>query len=208
VYTSVQLRDFRSISHADLALGRLTILVGPNGAGRSNILRAVEIPGTAASRLGESPERGAYQVSKTRLHEVEGKLRPPLFKTTDAKFDTSSATAEIDGGIGLLAGMVQEFGRLHLTFVPSSQKPTDANSVEYKLTSSSEFLGPEYLHSFLGAASSVWSLPTDRMLWGHLTERQAYQSPDNPRGWNDLARALDSLVLLIPLNLIPSEPLR
>ena len=36
--TRVWARNFRSIEHAELELGRLTVLVGPNASGKSNLL--------------------------------------------------------------------------------------------------------------------------------------------------------------------------
>ncbi|MEZ5213157.1 AAA family ATPase [Gordonia sp. (in: high G+C Gram-positive bacteria)] len=37
------LKQFRSVKHADVRLGRLTILVGPNGSGKSNVLDALRL---------------------------------------------------------------------------------------------------------------------------------------------------------------------
>lgn len=40
--TRLRIRDFRSIAECDVALGPLTVLVGPNAAGKSNFLDAIE----------------------------------------------------------------------------------------------------------------------------------------------------------------------
>ena len=41
--TRVKLRNYKSISHCDVELGPLVILVGPNGSGKSNFLDALDL---------------------------------------------------------------------------------------------------------------------------------------------------------------------
>lgn len=39
----IEVDGFRSIAHADLRLGRVTLLIGPNGAGKSNLLKVLRL---------------------------------------------------------------------------------------------------------------------------------------------------------------------
>jgi predicted ATP-dependent endonuclease of OLD family len=42
-FTRIQLHDFRCFEHADIELKPITVLIGPNNAGKSSILRAISV---------------------------------------------------------------------------------------------------------------------------------------------------------------------
>ena len=46
------LRNFRSFHRAAVSLENLTILVGPNASGKSNLLEAIPLPPTSCSSRG------------------------------------------------------------------------------------------------------------------------------------------------------------
>ena len=47
--TSVKIRNYKSIESITLDLGRITVLIGENGAGKSNILEAIALAGAASA---------------------------------------------------------------------------------------------------------------------------------------------------------------
>lgn len=47
--TSVTIKNFKSIESVELALGRVNVLIGENGAGKSNILEAIALAGAACA---------------------------------------------------------------------------------------------------------------------------------------------------------------
>src|SRR5262249_38859778 len=63
------IHDFKSIGHVELDLGRVTVVVGQNGAGKSSLLEAL-----GALTVGDSDEPFAHDAasSATRLARREG----------------------------------------------------------------------------------------------------------------------------------------
>lgn len=68
----ISIEGFKSVVHAELPLGRLNVLIGANGCGKSNVLEAVGLLGCAvAGRVGEEAFRfrgvrpGAPKLFKT-----------------------------------------------------------------------------------------------------------------------------------------------
>jgi len=49
VIDTLQIRNFKSIRKIDISLGRINVLIGENGAGKSNLLEAVALAGAAAA---------------------------------------------------------------------------------------------------------------------------------------------------------------
>lgn len=47
---SIQIEKYKSIKELEIPLGRINVLIGENGAGKSNILEAIALAGAAASR--------------------------------------------------------------------------------------------------------------------------------------------------------------
>ncbi|MFF2407668.1 hypothetical protein [Streptomyces sp. NPDC058092] len=54
----IVVRGYRSIEEVDLTLGVITALVGPNGAGRSNFIEAVELLGSPRCAARNPSARG------------------------------------------------------------------------------------------------------------------------------------------------------
>jgi predicted ATPase len=66
--TRVRLRHYRSLAAADVGLGRLLLLVGPNGSGTSNFLDAVRL-------LSESLQTSLDQALRSRGGVAEVRRR-------------------------------------------------------------------------------------------------------------------------------------
>ncbi|PKU23279.1 AAA family ATPase [Telmatospirillum siberiense] len=49
MFTTIEIQNFKSIDKAKLQLGRLNVLIGENGAGKSNILEAIALAGAASA---------------------------------------------------------------------------------------------------------------------------------------------------------------
>jgi predicted ATPase len=88
---SVRIQGFKSIVSAELDLGRLNVLVGANGSGKSNVLEALGLLGCAVSgRVGEEAFRfrgirpGAPALFKTAYH---GERIPRLIRLSAAARD-------------------------------------------------------------------------------------------------------------------------
>lgn len=86
---SITIKDFKSIADLTLDLGKVNVLIGENGAGKSNILEAIGVLSAAASgntSYASLKERGvrlsAPEVFKLALH---GQKRKPVF-ALDADF--------------------------------------------------------------------------------------------------------------------------
>lgn len=47
--TGVRIEHFRSIVHAEIELGRVTLVVGANGSGKTNLLEAIAVAGASAA---------------------------------------------------------------------------------------------------------------------------------------------------------------
>jgi predicted ATPase len=77
--TRVRLRNFRSIADADVALGRLLLLVGPNGSGKSNFLDALRL-------TSESLQTSLDQALRSRGGGVEVQRRSTMGFAIDLEF--------------------------------------------------------------------------------------------------------------------------
>lgn len=76
---SFSVRDFRSIRKAErLSLGKMTVLIGPNNEGKSNILRAMSIALKVLSRVGPS-----VGISRGRIISRAGRYRRTVQLETD-----------------------------------------------------------------------------------------------------------------------------
>jgi energy-coupling factor transporter ATP-binding protein EcfA2 len=91
--SEIKIQNFKSIQDLNLKLGRVTVLIGENGSGKSNILEAIAFAGCAATdklddvylaprgiRVTEDP----WMVSAFPKTEVEAKSKPGMaFAVTD-----------------------------------------------------------------------------------------------------------------------------
>lgn len=98
----VSIQGFKSIVDAEVSLGALNVLVGANGAGKSNILEAIGLLGCAVSgRLGEEqfkyrgirPGRPALFKSAFKDQKIHGGV------TLEARSGTIGYKAELDNPI-------------------------------------------------------------------------------------------------------------
>lgn len=77
--TRLQVRNFRALENVDVPLTRLTAMVGPNGTGKTSVLRAIELP------LGDAwPSLRSFRIPQdftafdpTRDIEVAVSFNPP-----------------------------------------------------------------------------------------------------------------------------------
>ena len=90
---TLRIERFKSIRNATLDLGRINILIGGNGAGKSNVLEAVGVLSAAVDRgLGDS------DLSKKGVRLTPPELMKSAFKNYDLP-RTLQITAEMDGGV-------------------------------------------------------------------------------------------------------------
>lgn len=52
--SEISIQNFKSIESLDLPLGRVTVLIGENGCGKSNILEAVAFFSAISNHMGTS----------------------------------------------------------------------------------------------------------------------------------------------------------
>ena len=90
---TLRIERFKSIRNATLDLGRINILIGGNGAGKSNVLEAVGVMSAAVDRgLGDS------DLSKKGVRLTPPELMKSAFKNYDLP-RTLQLTAEMEGGV-------------------------------------------------------------------------------------------------------------
>lgn len=58
--STIQIKDYRSISEAKLSLGEITILLGKNNEGKSNLLMAVNIAISTLQEFAEIKKRRLF----------------------------------------------------------------------------------------------------------------------------------------------------
>jgi energy-coupling factor transporter ATP-binding protein EcfA2 len=79
VIREIEIEGFKSIERLKLELGRVTVLIGENGCGKSNILEAIAFASAAhADRLGHE------FLASRGIRSTEPKLMRPAFPTTRA----------------------------------------------------------------------------------------------------------------------------
>ena len=90
---TLRIERFKSIRNATLDLGRINILIGGNGAGKSNVLEAVGVMSAAVDRgLGDS------DLSKKGVRLTPPELMKSAFKNYDLP-RTLQLTAEMEGAV-------------------------------------------------------------------------------------------------------------
>lgn len=90
---TLRIERFKSIRNATLDLGRVNILIGGNGAGKSNVLEAIGVLSAAVDRgLGDS------DLSKKGVRLTPPELMKSAFKNYDLP-RTLQLDAEMDGGV-------------------------------------------------------------------------------------------------------------
>lgn len=98
--TRVRLRHYRSIAEADVALGRLLLLVGPNGSGKSNFLDALRL-------LSESLQTSLDQALRSRGGVAEVRRRStghPTHFSIDLEFRGSGYEGEYGFEVAAVKG--------------------------------------------------------------------------------------------------------
>ena len=83
VLTSIEIEGFLSIRSASVSLGQLNVLVGANGAGKSNLVRGFELLGRLADEeLGLFVGRNGG--ASALLHSGEPRMRLVVNASTTA----------------------------------------------------------------------------------------------------------------------------
>src|SRR5262245_9638203 len=94
---TVRVSNFKSIPHLSLDLGRVTVLIGANGSGKSNILEAIAFASAAAQNKLDNEfliSRG-IRVTETRFMRSAFHELPPPPKALQISFqDDNEPTFE------------------------------------------------------------------------------------------------------------------
>ncbi|WP_283992632.1 AAA family ATPase [Streptomyces sp. 549] len=85
--TRVRVKNFRSLSECDVRLGPLTVLAGPNAAGKSNFIDAIRFV------------RDALRSSPGQVLESRGGLAEVLHRSTEGSAQADSFTIRLDAQV-------------------------------------------------------------------------------------------------------------
>lgn len=151
----VRVEQFRSVREATLDLGRVTVLIGANGSGKSNLLEAIAMGGAAAAA------RLSHEFLAARgIRPVPVQLLTPQYADQPVA-EQATLTFDADGGRQLVAHLGPEGGgelgcalelhgedvarqALHLAVEPNG--PTNRELLEGMIPGLTRFLvyAPEY----------------------------------------------------------------
>ena len=90
--TRVQLRHYRSIAACDVALGRMTLLVGANGSGKSNFLDSLRLVSDALQSTLDHAIRDRGGIAVLRKFDAGRRVIRP----TSESASTSCTPMEMD----------------------------------------------------------------------------------------------------------------
>ena len=90
---TITVRDFKATKEAKIPLGRVTILVGPNGCGKSSVLQAVHWAVRAASYV--LPKNTKEMISFERLDYVPSSEPLKTLHKGELKTDSTSTPVEV-----------------------------------------------------------------------------------------------------------------
>jgi predicted ATPase len=96
VISTIQIENYKSITNLQLDLGRVNVLIGENGAGKSNILEAIALAGAAAARKLDNEFLASRGIRVVRPMDMR-----PAFEGRNATdpIQVTATTAE-EGRIG------------------------------------------------------------------------------------------------------------
>ena len=172
--TKVWARNFRSIANTSVELDRLTVLVGPNAAGKSNVLDilrfikdALRFDLEAAISLRHGPEAIQHRTVEDQTSDVELGL--------SAREGSGKVRYSLEYGFVLVADDDGSFqvGQEYVRLRPTGWEKTFEIRVEEgrlmqpeRLASAdnSPHLEPNMVHHDVGT-SDLWLLDTSRMWW-------------------------------------------
>ena len=108
---TVHIENYKSITNLDLELGRVTVLIGANGSGKSNLLEAVAIASAASQDKLENEflsSRG-IRVTETRFMRAAFEIPPARFSkhgevAVDGSLLLEKTEIEISGESGVAFG--------------------------------------------------------------------------------------------------------
>lgn len=118
VIENIEIRNFKSIKHLNLELGRINVFIGENGAGKSNILEAIALAGAAQARKLDNeflasrgirvtnPEfmRSAFSVKTSKdpievsVKSTDGAVAHYTLSNDNEPYSTWSQKGEVKGG--------------------------------------------------------------------------------------------------------------
>lgn len=128
--TRVCIENFRSIARADVELGRLTVIIGANGSGKTNLLEAIAIAGAAAAdKLDHEflAARGIRPITpELALSRFEGAAPETGTVTVEGALAEHGLRVTLlnNGDFGAVEGMIREYQRLR----PSAAAGSDAHT--------------------------------------------------------------------------------
>lgn len=111
---SVRIRGFKSVEDANLTFAPLTLLIGTNASGKSNLLEAVQLLAWVASgqRLGDLPH--ALRTGALAVRGSVGDLRPLGTRDTPIRFDVTLGRVPELGRLILHLGLAVDGGEVHV----------------------------------------------------------------------------------------------
>ena len=90
---SITVRGFKAVTEATIPLDKVTILVGPNGCGKSSVLQAIHWAARAASYV--TPKNTKEMISFARLDYVPSSEPLTTLHNGELKSDSGSAPVEV-----------------------------------------------------------------------------------------------------------------
>lgn len=206
---SIQIRSFKSVADATLRFAPLTLLIGTNASGKSNLLEAVQLLAWVATgqRLGELPH--AIRQSALAIRGTVGNLRPIGSDGRPIQFDVHLDRSADRGRLLLHLGLAVDTGEIRI--VEESLHAPDLQNTAlplYHTTASAESHGHdlvvEYNNFLRGGKKPTVACVSDRPVFTQLVtgarfdKRHSQSQTLIPPAAESVRAALQGMVFLDP----------
>lgn len=190
--THVAIEDFRSIRSAQAPLGPLTVIVGRNGAGKSNIVTAIRRFSQLARLVTswtpmESPDDRSREVPSS------GTVKTSVFDPADLHRLSQDRTVNLKLSVGTVAGQHQSPADIKLTYLPEADRPR----VDYSASNQDDPTNKGIARLFFLVADVSW-LSLDRVGRWDLQGASVDREQQETTVWEEMIAKLDKMYITGP----------